>query len=190
VTDRLDDLHTDLSALHGRMRERTLQRYGRMNPFTEDLFEWRDRGEAWPTAGDGVTIYNSTTVVGDVVIGDHTWIGPFCQLDGTGGLSIGHHCSVSAGCQLLSHDTAAWALSGGKAEPRRERTSIGDCCFLGTLAVVTAGASVGDRCLIGAGAVVTKDVPTGSIVGGVPARVIGRVEIGAEGEVTLRYIQR
>jgi acetyltransferase-like isoleucine patch superfamily enzyme len=187
VTDRLDDLHGDLSALHDRLRKQTLQRYGRMNPFAEDLFAWRERGDTWPGAGEGVTIYNSTTVVGDVTIGDHTWIGPFCQVDGTGSLRIGHHCSISAGCQLLSHDTAAWALSGGREEPRRETTAIGDCCFLGTLAVVTSGVNVGDRCLIAAGAVVTKDVGAGSIVGGVPARVIGHVDVNAAGTVSLRY---
>jgi acetyltransferase-like isoleucine patch superfamily enzyme len=190
MSDRVDDLHADLIALQERLRERTLRDHGRMNPFAEDLFQWRERGTAWTRSDRGVTIYNSTTLVGSVDIGDETWIGPFCQLDGTGGLTIGHHCSVSAACQLLSHDTAAWALSGGRAEYRRAATAIGDCCFLGTLAVVTAGVTVGDHCLIAAGAVVTDDVAACSIVAGVPARRIGEVEIGPQGEVALHYGQR
>jgi acetyltransferase-like isoleucine patch superfamily enzyme len=187
MSDRIDELHADLVALHERLRERTLREYGRMNPFAEDLFAWRERGTAWTRSDRGVTIYNSTTVVGRVEIGDETWIGPFCQLDGTGGLTIGHHCSVSASCQLLTHDTASWALSGGRAQYRRAPTAIGDCCFLGTLAVVTAGVTIGDHCLVAAGAVVTRDIPSHSIVAGVPARRIGEVQVGPDGEVTLRY---
>jgi acetyltransferase-like isoleucine patch superfamily enzyme len=182
-----DQLHDDLRALHERLRSETLREHGRMNPFAEDLFDWKERGRAWTKDDRGVTIYNSTTVVGDVTIGEQTWIGPFCSLDGTGGLTLGHHCMVSLGCQLLSHDTARWALSGGKADYEYAATEIGDCCFLGTLAVVTKGVTVGHHSLVGAGAVVTGDVEPYSIVAGVPARRIGSVATGDDGSVSLRY---
>jgi acetyltransferase-like isoleucine patch superfamily enzyme len=187
MTDRLQTLHEDLRALHERLRSETLGRYGRMNPFVEDLFDWHERARAWTRDDRGVTIYNSTTVAGDVSIGDETWIGPFCSLDGSGGLSIGHHCSIALGCQLLTHDTVAWALSGGRAEHERAPTSIGDCCFLGTYAVILKGTTIGDRCVVGAGAVVSGDVPSDTIVAGVPARPIGTVEVSAGGAVRLHY---
>lgn len=50
---------------------------------------------------------------------------------------------------------------------------IGDGAWLGANVVVLAGVSVGEGAVVAAGAVVTKDVPPFSIVGGVPARVIG-----------------
>ena len=187
VNPRLDQLHADLRELHLHLREETMRRHGRMNPFTEDLFDWKARGRAWTGDDRDVTIYNSTTVVGDVEIGEGTWIGPFCSLDGTGGLSIGHHCSISAGCQLLSHDTVAWALSGGRADPERAATRIGDCCFLGSHAVVTKGVSIGARCLVAAGSVVTADVDDHLIVGGAPARRLGTVAVDPSGVVSLRY---
>ena len=157
-----------------------------MNPFAEDLSDWKERGRAWTKDERGVTIYDSTSVVGDVEIGNETWIGPYCSLDGSGGLTIGHHCSISSGCELLSHDTARWALSGGAAEYEYEPTRIGDCCFVGSRAVVTKGVTVGDRSLIAAGAVVTTSLPENSIAAGVPARRIGSVVVEG-GEVELVY---
>ena len=50
--------------------------------------------------GEGTSIYDSSLVFGDVRVGEHTWIGPFTLLDGSGGgLEIGSHCSISAGVQ-------------------------------------------------------------------------------------------
>lgn len=34
-------------------------------------------------------------------------------------------------------------------------------------------ARIGDNCIVAAGCVVTKDIPEGSVVAGVPARIIG-----------------
>ena len=187
IDDDLKKLWTSLIDLHHYCRSYTKKNYNRINPFFEDLFDWSERGAYWIQNDKGITIYNSTTVIGDVEIGDNTWIGPFCLLDGGGGLDIGSFCSISVGCQLLSHDTIKWALSGGKMGYEYGRTKIGDCCFIGTHAVITKGVTIGKHCLIGAGAVVTNDVQDYTIVGGVPAKPIGRVEIDEQREVHLVY---
>jgi acetyltransferase-like isoleucine patch superfamily enzyme len=177
LSERQRELLEDLRALGAHLRAQTRERHARINPFAEDLADWRGRAVEWVGEDRGITLYDSTTVMGDVEIGPGTWIGPFCTLDGTGGLTIGSTCSISAGVQLLSHDTVAWALTGGRAEPQRAATRIGDRCFLGVRAVVTKGVTVGDGCLVGAGAVVTADVPDGAVVAGVPARRIGTAHV-------------
>lgn len=174
-----------LAGLHYKLREYTSSKYNRVNPFIENLFDWKEKGKFF--GGNNVTIYDSTTVVGDVKIGDNTWIGPFCSLDGNGGLTIGSCCSISLGCQLLTHDTIKWALSGGKEKYEYGPTKIGNYCFLGSYVVVLKGVTVGDHCLIGAGAIVDKDVPENSIAVGVPARGIGSVKIMPNGKVKLMY---
>ena len=171
-------LLNDLQSLHEELRGNTTSNYGRINPFVEDLFSWKERGDFAAKKKDAnITIYNSTTIVGNVDIGDNTWIGPYCSLDGKGGLRIGSHCSISLGTQILTHDTVKWALSSGKHPYEYASTSIGNNCFIGSHAVISKGVTIGDFCVIGAGAIVLKNIESHSIVAGVPARKIGVVKI-------------
>lgn len=180
LSDEEKRLLDTLRSLHGKLRDHTHATYQRINPFYEDLFEWKERGKYW-SGEDGVTIYNSTTLAGKVDIGAHTWIGPFCSIDGTAGIRIGRHCSISVGTQILTHDSVRWCLSGGVEPYDYAPVSIGDHCFIGSHAVILKGVTIGNACVVGAGAVVTSDVPSNTIVAGVPARRIGRT-ITREGE--------
>lgn len=53
---------------------------------------------------------------------------------------------------------------------------IHDNAWLGANVTVTPGVVIGENAIVGAGAVVTKDVPTNTIVGGVPARLIKTIK--------------
>ncbi len=169
------ELLEELRNLHFELRSYTKRKYNRINPFCEDLFSWEEKGTFW--GKNNAVIYDSATISGDVEIGDHAWIGPFCELDGGGKLTIGKYSCISAGVQILTHDTAKWSLSGGKEKYEYAPVEIGDYCFIGAGAIITRGVKIGSHCLIGAGAVVTKDIPDNSIAVGVPASVIGSVLI-------------
>gem|GEM_PF-1207710 len=60
-------------------------------------------------------------------------------------------------------------------ELRVKPVTIKDGCWLGEGCVVLKGVTINERAVVGANAVVTKDVPAEAIVGGVPAKVIGKV---------------
>jgi acetyltransferase-like isoleucine patch superfamily enzyme len=164
----LFSVQTDLNTI-------TKEKFNRINPFAEDITDWKKRGELFFGPGKNITVYNTCTIVGNVEVGENSWIGPYTALDGNGGLKIGKNCSISAGVNIVSHDTVKWAISGGKLPYEYAPISIGDCCFIGTGAVITKGVTIGNHCLIGAGAIVTKDVPNNSIVFGTPAAIRGRV---------------
>jgi acetyltransferase-like isoleucine patch superfamily enzyme len=42
--------------------------------------------------------------------------------------------------------------------------------------VITGGVTVGERCVIGANSVVTRDLPSGVIAAGAPAKVIREID--------------
>lgn len=117
-------------------------------------------------------------IIGQPEIGDGTWIGAFTVIDGSGGLRIGRGCDISCGAQIYTHSTVRRCVSArAHDEVDREPVTIGDHVFIGANAVVMMGVTIGDRAVIAAGAVVSADVPAATIVGGVPARPLGRVEV-------------
>jgi acetyltransferase-like isoleucine patch superfamily enzyme len=114
--------------------------------------------------------------VGQPAIGDGTWIGPFCLIDGSGGLVIGRACNVSGGVHIYTHSSARRCVTDRKVELERSPVRIGDFTFIGANAVILMGVTIGDHCIIGAGAVVSIDMPDHSVAVGVPARVVGTVD--------------
>jgi acetyltransferase-like isoleucine patch superfamily enzyme len=168
----LAELLARLRALWREQRRTVAQRWKRSLPFGDYVVDrWEKARELG--FGDGASIYDSALVLGDVKVGRETWIGPGVVLDGSGGLTIGDHCSISAGVQIYTHDSVAWALSGGKVAPTHASTRIASRCYLGPHTVVAKGVEIGEGCVIGAHSLVLENIPAGSKAYGVPCRVVG-----------------
>jgi len=122
-------------------------------------------------------------LIGEPAIGDGTWIGAFTLIDGSGGLTIGSGCDISSGVHIYTHSSAKRCVSGRRyPEVDRAPVVIGDRVFIGAGAIINMGVTIGDEAVVGAGAVVTSDVPARTVVAGVPAKPIARVELD-EGDV-------
>ena len=89
-------------------------------------------------------------------------------------ISIGDRVTVSFDVIFLTHDGSSWLMRDDKGRRYIYRAvSVGSDCFIGAGSIVMPGVTIGDRVIVAAGAVVTKSVPSGSVVAGVPARIIG-----------------
>ena len=97
---------------------------------------------------------------GDVTVGDNTLIGP--------------HCSVVAGNHKF--DPATGWFSARTEKDGDESVVIGEGSWLASNVTVTPGVKIGKCTLVCAGAVVTKSFPEYSILAGVPAKKIGRID--------------
>lgn len=86
-------------------------------------------------------------------------------------IRLGDHVTITAGVRFVTHDGGVWVM-------RREFPNIdvfgpievGSNVFIGLNAILMPGIRIGDDCVIGAGSVVVKDVPSGTVAAGVPAR--------------------
>lgn len=189
MESHLEVLAQNLRELHFSLREEMLTKWRRSLPFDDELFDRWERARVLGFGKDA-SIYQQSYVYGDVRVGEHTWVGPMTLLDGTGGLTIGEYCSVSAGVQIYTHDTIKWALTGGKAKYEYAPVTIGNCCHIGALAVVVKGVTVGDHCVVGAHSFVNRDVPPYTVVAGVPARPIARIEVVGDGEIRILHLSQ
>lgn len=94
-------------------------------------------------------------------------------------VDIGNNVCIAAGVEFITHDVFSIMftnMSGGGYNGTFAPIKIGDNVCIGKNAMIMPGVRVGNECVIAAGAIVTKDVPSGTIVGGNPAKVIGKTE--------------
>lgn len=86
-------------------------------------------------------------------------------------ISIGDDVTLSNKVQILAHDDTTRIYTGyGRVAP----VKIGSRVFVGANSTILMNTNIGDDVIVAAGSLVTGDVPSDSIVAGVPAKVIGK----------------
>lgn len=110
----------------------------------------------------------------NITLGKRVFINSGCRFQDQGGITIGDDC-------LIGHNAVLATLNHGFAPDRRRDMHpapivIGNNVWLGANVTVLPGVTIGDNAVIAAGAVVTRDVPAGVIAGGVPAKVIRKID--------------
>ncbi|TET89985.1 MAG: gamma carbonic anhydrase family protein [Methanomassiliicoccales archaeon] len=138
--------------------------------------------EKAPKIGKDTFIHETASVIGEVVIGDYSWVGPGASIRGDyGAIFIGDesciedncviHAKPDGDCRIGDHVTVGHgAILHG--------CTVQDWALIGMGAVIGQGAEIGEWAVIGEGAVVPqrKMIPGRKIAIGVPAKVVSDVK--------------
>ena len=108
-----------------------------------------------------------------IIIEKGVSIGPKVLLDGRRGLTIKESAVIGYGAIIwtLNHDYNDISFCG-KGAP----VTIGKYAWVCSNSIILPGITIGEGAVVASGAVVTRDVPPYIVVGGIPARVIGKRE--------------
>lgn len=92
-------------------------------------------------------------------------------------IGMGDNVYLASGVTFINHDTTAAMFRhmepNVKHVNRVGKIEIGNNVFIGAKATILYDVTIGDNVIIAAGALVNRDIPSGSIYGGVPAKKIG-----------------
>lgn len=130
--------------------------------------------------GNNVRICSSAKITGDgfIEIGDNTWIGlnTFLLSAGSAKILIEKNVDIVPFVYIGTgtHKMDFSDRIAGTGE--NLNVTIGKGTWVGARAVILPGVNIGEMCMIAAGSVVTKDVPSFTMVGGVPAKWIKNIQ--------------
>ncbi|WP_008338298.1 2,3,4,5-tetrahydropyridine-2,6-dicarboxylate N-acetyltransferase [Alicyclobacillus acidocaldarius] len=135
-----------------------------------DLKDIPARIEPGAIIRDKVKIGENAVIMMGAIINIGAEVGPGTMIDM--GAVLGGRATVGANC----HIGAGAVLAGVIEPPSAKPVVIEDNVLVGANAVILEGVRVGKGAVVAAGAVVIEDVPPGTVVAGVPAKVIKRIE--------------
>jgi acetyltransferase-like isoleucine patch superfamily enzyme len=150
------------------------------------------------TLGENVKIYAFVNLYG-CEIGSDSKIGTFVEIQK--GVKVGSHVKVSShtficegvtieddvfighGVMFINDKYPRSTTEYGKLQTEADwictPTLIKHGASVGSNSTILCGVTIGEGAIVGAGSVVTKNVPDWTIVAGVPARVMRKVDVVA-----------
>lgn len=117
----------------------------------------------------------------EIIIGDNVTIGDYNHITAINKISIGDGVLTGRFVTITDNNHGENSLENLKQKPLDRKVNskgeviIGENVWIGDKVTILSGVRIGDGAIVAANAVVTKDVPSYSIVGGVPAKIINTI---------------
>ena len=135
--------------------------------------------------GSGSHVGRDTVLVakrGSICIGENSFVGHGCTVVANSTIQIGADCLIGEFVTIRdqNHGIEYSDVPFSKQEMVSSPISIGSNVWIGAKSTVIAGVTIGPNSVVAANAVVTKDVPSWTVVGGVPGKVLRKIAPACE----------
>ncbi|MDE6842866.1 MAG: acyltransferase, partial [Muribaculaceae bacterium] len=133
------------------------------------------------SCGENVAIFPNCVIkhMDKLTLGDNVSIHSFCYIDAVGGIKIGSNVSIAHSCSLISfsHGYEDLMLPIKYNPLLMTPICISDDVWIGCGVRIIGPCEINNRVIIAAGAVVKGNIYAGGIYGGVPAKLIKKIEV-------------
>lgn len=126
--------------------------------------------------GEGTKIVGPIECTGKLIVGKNCWIGKNLKVNGNGTVIIGDNCDIAPEVtfQTGGHEIGGRERRAGEGKIFEQR--VGNGTWIGGRVTILNNATIGDSCVIAACACASGDIPDNVLAGGVPAKIIRRIE--------------
>lgn len=110
-----------------------------------------------------------------LIIGEHTIVHSTNCFDAIYPwlIEVGDYCLISTDVKVIAHDSSTNRIGGVS---KVGRVTIGDHVYLGQGVTILCNVKIGDNVVVGAKSLVSRDLPSGGVYAGNPARFICSIE--------------
>lgn len=128
------------------------------------------------SVGKDTTIVGPIHIMGSCSIGKNCWINRDFTIHGNGHVDIGDNCDIAPEVEFLTggHSIGSTERRAGQGEAYMIR--VGNGCWIGARATLLGNIILQNGSVVAACACVNRDVPMNVVVGGVPAKIIRRLD--------------
>lgn len=126
--------------------------------------------------GDNTKIVGPLHITTNLSIGDNCWIGREFKCYGNGNVVIGNNCDIAPHVIFSTGGHEIGKQDRRAGEGVIYNINVGNGVWIGVNCTLCKNISIGDMSVIGACACVINDIESNVIAGGVPAKMIRRLD--------------
>ena len=127
--------------------------------------------------GEGTKVVGPIDCTGTLKVGKNCWIGKNLSIHGNGSVVIGDNCDIAPDVTFLTGGHAIGSAERRAGQGETYRITVGNGTWIGARTTILGKTAVGNSCVVAACACVHKDVLSHSLVGGVPAKEIRKLDV-------------
>ncbi len=135
-----------------------------------------------------ITRYHDQKFSPKILIGNHVRISRQVQIAATHFIEIGDNVLIGSGVLITDHNHGQYSVEHSSPHippslrplDHDRRVVIGENVWLGAGVIVTPGSFIGEGAVIGANSVVIGSIPSFTVAGGLPARVIKKFDFTSQ----------
>ena len=122
-------------------------------------------------------IFHNCKDYSNLIVGKNCHIGKNCFFDLRNKVIIGDNVVISMKCTFLTHIDLTRSLLSSQFPPENKKVVLGRNTYVGANTTILMGVETGESVFIAAGSLVNSSIESHTLVGGIPAKVIRKLDM-------------